>query len=83
MGMPEKEHVVVYGLPADSDIAQYNLRIGTVRAKNPDTFQVTVAFADKKTFTVASASSRHWRASTSSPRPSASYPMSPSTHGWT
>jgi hypothetical protein len=49
--MPQKERVIVYGL--SGDMAKHNLRIGTVQAKNPDSFQVTVAFADGTTVTVS------------------------------
>jgi len=51
--MPKKERVIVYGFGAHSDMAKYNLCIGTVQAKNPDIFQVTVTFADGTTFTIS------------------------------
>jgi hypothetical protein len=51
MSMPKKEErVIVYGLPADTQ--GHNQRIGSVKAKDFKTFQVTVAFDDGTTVTV-------------------------------
>ncbi len=58
MSMPEKKRmvvyglpVVVYGLPANSDMVQHNMRIGRAQKRTKD--QVTVAFDDGIVVTVA------------------------------